>query len=226
MLWPCRWPFGRLAHQLRFRCLGLALICPPCLWWGRLRLCGAWRKWCCPPRRCSGLGWEEVCCHSIRLGPLLGAGSEPEGWPSAALFGAWLWVLIKGPVLAVSRVLADQPLPFTVSVWACCSRPSWAGHPRAGRRQPVVPTREKFSADQQQRLPAAVRRLLTAEALNVAAVVAPEGMLPSTCDLAGSTAPPDQWSPLGPGQQRSSLLINGDAPRARPLLDKHRLVPG
>ena len=96
--------------------------------------------------------------------------------------------------------------------------------------QPVIPTREKFSVEQQQRLPQNLQRaLVQAHALDAQALVAPEGTLPS--DWQGAVA--GQQIPLLSGGFRrddgglrsSVLLLAPEAPRPLPLIDKHRLVP-
>ena len=102
---------------------------------------------------------------------------------------------------------------------------------RLGVWQPAIPTREKFSPERQQhfsqQLTAALQK---AESLEVEALVAPEGTLPS------QWMPPAEGIPLPllsggfrwvRGQQRSSLLLTVPEQQRPPqaLLDKHRLVP-
>ena len=102
---------------------------------------------------------------------------------------------------------------------------------RLGAWQPAVPTREKFSPDRQRRFNAALSSALQqAQALQVQALVAPEGTLPSRWqpdDVDGLPLPlisgGFRWVR---GQLRSSVLL-GLPGRAglEPLVDKHRLVP-
>jgi len=102
---------------------------------------------------------------------------------------------------------------------------------RVGAWQPAVPTREKFSPDRQRRFNAALSSALQqAQALQVEALVAPEGTLPSRWqpdDVNGLPLPlisgGFRWVR---GQLRSSVLL-GLPGRAglEPLVDKHRLVP-
>ena len=108
--------------------------------------------------------------------------------------------------------------------------PDATGILRLGVWQPAIPTREKFTPERQQQFRQQLAESLqAAESLEVEALVAPEGTLPS------------HWSPLRDelplpllsggfrwvkGQQRSSLLLaRPEQPRPQPLLDKHRLVP-
>ena len=96
--------------------------------------------------------------------------------------------------------------------------------------QPVIPTREKFSLEQQRQLPALVQAALhRADSLSVEALVAPEGLLPSNWRGAFRDQPISlitggfRWDV---SEQRSSLLlIEPDALKPQPLRDKHRLVP-
>ena len=225
--------WSALARQLRFRCSGARADLPTLLVVGTLALVWGLAE---VVLSSSPLFWIGVGGSLLPFDPAWAAVGRWVGAGGLAalqlLFGAWLWVLIKGPRAWRSAVfwLISLLAIHGVGVGLLLTPPPGQGTLALAAWQPVVPTREKFSADQQQRLPAAVRRAVDqAEALNVAAVVAPEGMLPSTWP----GALPDQQLPLisggfrwDQGQQRSSLLlINGDAPRARPLLDKHRLVP-
>ena len=95
--------------------------------------------------------------------------------------------------------------------------------------QPAVPTREKFDADRQRRLPGLIEEaLLQAEGMDVEALVVPEGTLPSR---GGLKVHAKGISLLGGGfrwvrgELRSSLLLHDAMGGKAVLLDKHRLVP-
>ena len=225
--------WSALARRLRFRCSGaradlstLLGVVTLSLVWGLAEVVLS----------SSPLFWIGVGGTLLPFDPAWAALGRWVGAGGLAalqlLFSAWLWVLLKGPRPWRSAVFWALSLLAIHGIGAALliNPPPGQGTLSLAAWQPVVPTREKFSADRQQRLPAAVRKAIDqAEALEVAALVAPEGMLPSTWPGAF----PDQQLPLisggfrwDKGQQRSSLLlINGEAPRARPLLDKHRLVP-
>lgn len=95
--------------------------------------------------------------------------------------------------------------------------------------QPMVPTREKFQPEQQQRLAAGFQSaLLSAQDADADWLVAPEGTLPLQTRLLEAAPVPllsggFRWVR---GQQRSALLLVKAGQRLpSQALDKHRLVP-
>ena len=100
---------------------------------------------------------------------------------------------------------------------------------RLGLWQPALPTREKFTAAQQQRLPGRLQDALERAAEQGAnGLVAPEGTLPLQRELLEPAPLPlltggFRWQR---GHQRSALLlVTSGERRPSAALDKHRLVP-
>ena len=98
-----------------------------------------------------------------------------------------------------------------------------------GLWQPAIPTRSKFSEEQQRILPFALEAALAdASAENVAWLMAPEGTLPAGQPLLTPAPLPlltggFRWVR---GQQRSGVLVIEQGERqASKAIDKHRLVP-
>jgi apolipoprotein N-acyltransferase len=173
------------------------------------------------------------------LASLLGAG----GLAVVQLLLGWaLWRC--GQELAGQRWrrLAAMAAGFALAVlalqglggWLLRGQPLLAGpQERVLVLQPAIPTREKFSWQQQQRL----RRLLAAALVEGArrdadAVLLPEGALGLEPDLE-QPAPVElisggfRWQEVnGEAQQRSALLrFAAGTQQASGALDKHRLVP-
>ena len=131
-------------------------------------------------------------------------------WGAVTLIGL---LLLHGLGAAALRGLEESDHSLSLAAW-----------------QTAIPTREKFDAERQRRLPGLVRDALQeAEAMDVDAFVAPEGTLPS----GGVINTLEQSLPMLSGgfrwvrgQQRSSLLLLGaGGSNGEVLLDKHRLVP-
>lgn len=155
------------------------------------------------------------------------------GLAAVMLMGGWGFelVLIRRNTSRAAWVwLAGVLLVHGLGAVALHATPEAQGRLSLAAWQTAIPTREKFSPERQRRLATDLRDALDqAEALDVEALVAPEGTLPSGWDraLAGQPLPL-----LSGGFRRqdgkllSSLLLlrPGDG-GVVPLLDKHRLVP-
>ena len=155
------------------------------------------------------------------------------------LAGWWLWQLVARRPLLWRRWLVAGLMALLVAHgcgwWLLHSVGSGAipadspSLARVGLWQPSLPTREKFSSEQQRRLPARLQRALQAAALQGADwLVAPEGTLPLERRLLEPAPLPllsggFRWTQ---GQQRSALLlVERGAQQPSAALDKHRLVP-
>ena len=150
------------------------------------------------------------------------------------LAGWWLWQLCVQPAphrrvwggMGAAAVLMAHGLGW----WAITSPPILETETlRMGLWQPALPTREKFTAEQQRRLPVRLQQAMAMTAQSeLAALVAPEGTFPQQGELLEPAPVPlltggFRWQR---GQQRSSLLlVEAGALRPSSALDKHRLVP-
>ena len=152
-------------------------------------------------------------------------------------WGLWrLWLLVRKrsrlawrtALLWLAAVVALQGLGW----WRLqlAQRPESAAAPATVLvLQPAIPTRRKFDWDQQQAL---LRRLdgalAQAEALQVQALVLPEGALPLGQGLpraAGVQVLSGGFRLVGERLRSALLLFPPGAQEASQALDKHRLVP-
>ncbi|MGB1775485.1 MAG: apolipoprotein N-acyltransferase [Synechococcus sp.] len=177
----------------------------------------------------SPLFWLGLGGSVLPIDPWLAALAQ---WIGAGgltvLLLLWAWLLCSRQLWPAVLSLA---LAHGLGAWLLSQPVSSLGSLDLALWQPSIPTREKFSIEQQRRFPAALQAALDqAAAAQVSWLLAPEGTLPSSW----RTALPDA-SPLllsggfrqVRGQTRSSLLMlkPGGSSRPRPLSDKHRLVP-
>ena len=216
-------------------------------------------RWCQPSRWSTallmaclwGLGevvlaqgplfWIGVGGSVIPADPLLAGLARWVGAGGLAalqlLGGWWLWQLTRQPPIRrkgwITLGVGAVVLAHAWGWWSL--RPTEAPASaaptliRMGLWQPALPTREKFNAAQQQRLPGRLQDALDKAAENAAnGLVAPEGTLPLRGELLEPAPLPlltggFRWQR---GQQRSALLLV-DSGERRPSLgiDKHRLVP-
>ena len=136
-------------------------------------------------------------------------------WPRPLVLGLLLLLLLHALGWALLR-----PATATVPASAAIPVALW---------QPAIPTRSKFSDEQQRRLPLALGAALAdAAAENAAWLMAPEGTLPAGQPLISPAPVPllsggFRWVR---GQQRSGVLVIEQGDRlASSAIDKHRLVP-
>ena len=150
------------------------------------------------------------------------------------LIGWWLWQT----VLAWRRGIgAFKSLLIGLLLLALAHGLGWSLLSPAGASpsisvalwQPAIPTRRKFSEQQQRRLPDDLQQALDrADDLDAAWLVAPEGLLPPGQALLRPAPLPlltggFRWLR---GQQRSAVLVVERGERvASTFIDKHRLVP-
>ncbi len=150
------------------------------------------------------------------------------------LIGWWLWQT----VLAWRRGIgAFKSLLIGLLLLALAHGLGWSLLSPAGASpsisvalwQPAIPTRSKFSEQQQRRLPDDLQQALDrADDLDAAWLVAPEGLLPPGQALLRPAPLPlltggFRWLR---GQQRSAVLVVERGERvASTFIDKHRLVP-
>ncbi|MGC6482682.1 MAG: apolipoprotein N-acyltransferase [Synechococcus sp.] len=184
------------------------------------------------------LFWIGVGGSVLPADPLLAGWARWIGAGGLAalqlLGGWWLWRLLQlAPPQRNTWMAMGLSALIAVHGWGWwVIRPVDPQPPtalRLGLWQPALPTREKFSATQQQRLPGRLQNALDRAAQHHAdGLVAPEGTLPLQGQLLKPAPLPlltggFRWQR---GHQRSSLLlVESDAQRPSAAIDKHRLVP-